>query len=131
MYEINSTYRAGRFSTMYNAALSIGKEFIFSNRRVLGFDIRGTSRNGFREPVIQPELTGQDYILQLPPYFRADLRISYKKEKKKSTAIWSLDIQNVSNSRNVSYHYYDDVTGKVEPRYQLGIIPVLGYKVMF
>jgi hypothetical protein len=45
--------------------------------------------------------------------------------------IWALDIQNLTNTKNVSYHYFDLYTGKVEAKEQLGLIPVISYKVFF
>jgi hypothetical protein len=131
LYEINSVYRNARFSTTYNAVITAGKEFTLSTKRTFGVDIRSTMRNGFKESLIQPEYTNLSYTSQLPVYFRTDLRLSYKNERKKSTVIWAIDIQNLSNKKNIAYHYFDDFTGKVETRYQLGLIPVLSYKLLF
>ncbi|MDF2437342.1 MAG: TonB-dependent receptor plug [Bacteroidota bacterium] len=129
-YTIAEKTFEGRFNTNYNCALTTGREFHFSKNRTLGTDLRGFVRNGFKE---QSVLGSDQYLYdrELPAYSRVDLRISYRKDKTKSSVIWALDIQNLLNEKNIAYHYYDKVTQKVEPRYQLGLIPVISYKIFF
>ncbi|MFL5765261.1 MAG: carboxypeptidase regulatory-like domain-containing protein [Bacteroidia bacterium] len=130
IYEINGKERESRFNSGYNASLTTGKEFHVKKGR-MGIDLHGTVRNGFKELMFLNSSEDMTYAVQLPVYYRIDLRLSYTKERSKRTAIWAIDIQNLTNRKNVSYHYYDEVTGHIETRYQLGIIPVLSYKVLF
>lgn len=122
----------GRFDTGYNTALTAGKEWRLKNKKsFISAGIRGTARNGFRQAsATMPENTFV-YNEQLPVYKRLDLRLSYRKNRANSTVIWALDIQNVSNAKNVAYYYFDRVTQETETRYQLGLIPVLSYKILF
>jgi hypothetical protein len=134
----NSTYNLpgrtdipSRFNTGYNTFVTMGKEFQLTNKnRFFSTDVRAMLRNGFREAGLFSPLPYY-YDQQLPEYWRIDLRLSYKKNKANSAVIWAIDIQNVTNRRNVGYHYYDVVTRDRETKYQLGLIPVLSYKVMF
>lgn len=127
-----SQYYAGRFNTSFNAVLTAGHEFKLKNdKKLIGINIRGIVRNGFKESYDTNPLNQYLYTRQIPPYNRVDFRISYRKNRLNSSYIWALDIQNVLNQKNVSYHYYDNYTGKEEVRYQLGIVPVLSFKVMF
>ena len=73
----------------------------------------------------------QAYSLQNPSYFRSDLRISMKWNRKKRTNTLSLDIQNLTNRQNVYNEWYDAAQGKVVYNYQNGLIPILNYKVEF
>jgi hypothetical protein len=119
-----------RYNTGYNAVATTGKEHkLKSGRKFISGDIRVISRNGYKESYMaaSPYL----YDKQLPSYLRLDVRLSYKKNKESSTVIWAIDLQNASNSKNVAYHYYDIYTKQTETRYQLGLIPVLSYKVLF
>ncbi|MFM7327820.1 MAG: hypothetical protein ACKO3B_03710 [Bacteroidota bacterium] len=43
----------------------------------------------------------------------------------------SIDIQNLMNVRNVGGYYFDTFRNKVTTRYQLGIIPVLTWRLDF
>lgn len=69
--------------------------------------------------------------MRLPDYGRADLRISWRKNRHRYTRTLSLDIQNVTNRQNVAFTYFDTHLQRVASRAQLGIIPVLVYRVDF
>jgi hypothetical protein len=73
----------------------------------------------------------KSYSEQLPYYFRTDLRVSYTKNRKRTTSTISLDIQNVSNRLNAFDRYYDDKEDKIELVTQTGLIPVLNYRLEF
>ena len=69
--------------------------------------------------------------IKLKDYFRTDLRIYWKRNKPGYTRTWSLDIQNLTNTENEAYSYYDLRANQVIMKTQLGLIPVLNYKVEF
>jgi hypothetical protein len=73
----------------------------------------------------------KSYSEQLPHYFRSDLRVSYTRNRKRTTSTISLDIQNVSNRLNAFDRYYDDKEDKIELVTQTGLIPVLNYRLEF
>jgi hypothetical protein len=129
-YTLQSRSEKGRFNTGYNLVLTTGKEFALKeNKRFIAVNIRSVLRNGFF--MNDYPFSGFDYNTRLPYYSRTDLRISYRREKAKVTFLWALDIQNLANQKNVSYYYYDIYTQKIETRYQLGLIPVLSFKLFF
>jgi hypothetical protein len=131
-YEMNGRYLEARFNSGYNVALTFGKEFrLRAGNKFLSADVRAVQRNGFRYAGVDLINEQYSYPVHLPDYFRADLRISYRKDKKNSSVIWAIDIQNLSNHPNIANYYYDTYTQQFEPKYQLGLIPVLSYKVMF
>lgn len=61
-------------------------------------------------------------------FFRIDLRIAYS-IKSKSSII--LDVQNVTNARNIAYSYYDPYNNQYIEQVLLGTIPVISYKRSF
>ncbi len=129
LYFMNGLARPARFSTNYNGALTTGKEFILKNKnKTFSIDLRGFAREGFRH---NQNDTVFEYATSLPTYARVDLRLSYKINKQKSSHIWAIDVQNVTNRKNAGYRYFDRYTNKTETQYQLGLIPVLSYKVLF
>jgi hypothetical protein len=131
-YKMHDRYLDARFSTGYNLALTIGKEWTLKKKnRFVSVDIRAIQRDGFREPGVELLNEQYSYAGRLRSYFRSDLRLSFRKNKRRSSVIWALDIQNLTNAKNVAYHYFDNFTGKWEAKEQLGLIPVLSYKVMF
>jgi carboxypeptidase family protein len=68
---------------------------------------------------------------KLQDYFRVDLRLYLKWNIAGRNGIFSLDIQNATNRENISYLYYDSVQGKIATKTQLGLIPILSYRVEF
>lgn len=103
--------------------------------------LRTTYRGGLRDTPIDAAtskdfgkttyLQGQAFAEQLPNYFRTDLRLSLRTNRSSSTRLWYIDIQNVSGYENVAFQYYDSLLGKINTRNQLGVIPVIGYRVEF
>jgi hypothetical protein len=144
----NSRYTAAdgiehdtRYNGKYAFSFSGGKEIVRSRNRVLGINTRIIYRGGYKETPVNELLSeataqtvfmnGSPYSLRQKDYFRIDIGISSKKQKRGYTRTFALDIQNVSNTKNESYRYYDTLRKEVVTKYQLGIIPVLSYRVEF
>ncbi len=68
---------------------------------------------------------------QAANYFRADIRVSYRKNRPKASYILSLDIQNATNRLNLYNQYYDEDTQSLKTSTQTGLIPVLNYRIEF
>lgn len=119
-----------------------GKEFVSANRRrTFGVNVKFVYAGGYRTTpidVIKSSAEGytifkerEAFSLQNPAYFRSDLRLSVKWNRKHITKTLSLDIQNISNHLNLYNQRYDALSGKIVNNYQNGIIPVLNYKIEF
>lgn len=67
----------------------------------------------------------------LGDYYRLDARIYWRKDKEKRSSTISLDIQNVTNHENDWFEYYDALYDEVRPQTQLGLIPVLSWRLDF
>jgi len=108
---------------------------------VFGLNIRTIYTGGFWTTPIDIEksielgetryIESLAYTEQLPDYFRTDFRISLKRNRTKSTSTLSLDLQNVTNHKNLGGQYYDAQSGEVEKWYMLPLLPVLSYKIEF
>jgi hypothetical protein len=145
----NSKYTAAdgierntRFNGNYVNNVIAGKEFISSRkRRSFGINIKTIYAGGFRTTPIDIVKSAEKkytvfkqkeaFSLQNPAYFRTDLRLSMKWNRKSLTSTLSLDIQNVSNRLNVYGQIYNPDKKRVEYTYQNGLIPILNYKVEF
>jgi hypothetical protein len=57
-------------------------------------------------------------------YFRTDLRIAYRKEYAKSTLEVSLDLQNLTNNKNIFSQSYNPRTNSIATQYQQAFFPV-------
>lgn len=81
--------------------------------------------------LILAHFVGDFYFQPLKPYLRLDFMVAHISGKKegKTRHRWSLDIQNVLNIQNDGFRYYDPYLNTVLLQNQLGMIPVLSYKV--
>ena len=68
-----------------------------------------------------------------PNYFRLDFKVGYTKNSssKKLSHSFSLDLQNVTNHKNVFSQSYDDREKSINTTYQLGFFPNIVYKIQF
>lgn len=74
-------------------------------------------------------ITESGMNFQQAPYSRLDMRIVYtKKGGKNRQHRISLDIQNVLNTKNPGFLYYDIFLDRMTRTTQLGLVPVLGYR---
>ncbi len=64
-------------------------------------------------------------------YFRTDFKIAYRKEFRKSTMEFSVDLQNVTNNKNVFNQTYDRRTNRIVNNYQQGFFPVPMFRYTF
>ncbi len=145
-----STYKAAdkvERNTLYNANYVsnyiVGKEFWIGKKKknLINTNIRVNWAGGRRyTPINLEESQAYGYEItdrqhpfssQFKDYFRIDIQVGYVRNHSKYNSELRLDIQNVINRRNVFDMYYDSLTDRIETSYQLGIVPVLSYKIEF
>jgi hypothetical protein len=125
--------RSTRFDGGHTFSFTGGKELIRKNDKRLGINTKVLWLGGYRDTPIVGKSYDYSKInsLKLNDYFRMDLRVYWKRNKPNFTRTWSLDIQNLANTQNEAYSYYDFRAAKIVQQFQLGLIPVLNYKVEF
>jgi hypothetical protein len=121
--------------------LLYGKEYSLKNNQVLSFDFNVTWAGGRRLTPIDLEKSKENarmvfddqnpFSQQLDNFFRMDTRITYRINGKKSMQEWALDIQNITNRRNIFMQQYDVFEEDIYNVFQIGIFPIIFYKVNF
>ncbi len=71
------------------------------------------------------------YSEQFDNYFRTDVRIALKQNSKKVSMEWAIDAQNIFNTQNIYSQKFNSSTGEVEYTYQLGLMIIPQFKIMF
>jgi CarboxypepD_reg-like domain/TonB-dependent Receptor Plug Domain len=137
----NNIERNTAFNGNYTINLLAGKEFKVSNKMVLSFDTKITSAGGKRFTPIDYEaskkaqsvvyLSDRAYESSYKDYFRADFKITLRRNAKKIMQEWFLDLQNLSNLQNIFEQKYDPITDKTTTTYQLGFFPNFNYRIQF
>ncbi|MCH2045888.1 MAG: TonB-dependent receptor, partial [Saprospiraceae bacterium] len=64
-------------------------------------------------------------------YFRLDTRLAYRKSAKRFSYTIAIDLQNATNQQNIQVFQYDRQTGRLDPTYHAGILPVLSFQMDF
>lgn len=120
-----------------------GKEWLIGKKKknVLGLNGKFAAYGGRRDTPIdleaskaasfQVDFENNFYAIQLKPYIRCDLGISYKINTNKVTHTFLFDLQNITNRYNVYYKYYDRVSESIQEETQNGFIPFISYRLEF
>lgn len=123
------------FTSMFNFKLD--RTYKFSETKSLRLATSFHFRNGYQRMLIdlqesrerlQTVYSGYDNS-KLNNYHRLDLRLSYIKKGKWKNVI-SLDIQNVMNRQNDAFYYFDPLLDEAVLQKQLGLIPILSWRVI-
>ncbi|MDP2387856.1 MAG: TonB-dependent receptor [Bacteroidota bacterium] len=149
LYESN--YRAPNgqwYSTFFNSnyatSLTLGKEWTLSEKkkgRIIGLNFKSVWVGGRRYTPIDLNASvfagetryvfEQTYAKKNPDYYRLDMRLSCKRNFKKITSTLALDIQNVTNRKNVGGQFYNNEKQSIDYWYQATLIPILSYRIEF
>lgn len=140
--EKNDHYYNGRYNFGYTQCtnLSIAWDLSHAHKsRKLIISIANHWRGGLREQSLNSvNLESQSlynynstFNSKFRHYQRLDFRLVYTKSKtgSKLSQRWSLDIQNLLNRQNDGFRYYDPLLNGVFLQKQLGLVPVLSYRL--
>lgn len=138
------------YSTAFNGGyvvnLLTGKDIKISKSgaskaKWLTADLKVTVAGGQRYTPIDRELSllnkQTEYIDNLAftkkfaDYFRMDLRVAYRIDGKRISQETGIEIQNLSNHKNPYYSYYNPMVGDLQTVYQIGIYPMMQYRIVF
>ena len=133
------------YNTAYNGNYIFnflgGKEFKIGKKATFGLDLRFTYSGGKRYTPIDLDASiiagsqvlteNEFYEGRLKNYFRTDFKMTFKLNGKKISQEWSVDLQNLTNQKNLFQRGYNDKTQKIGNTYQRGFFPNVQYKINF
>jgi hypothetical protein len=148
LYQAKYTARDGvernsRFNGNFVQNVLAGKEWKVGRKQsnLLALNLRGLWAGGNRYIPIDLAASRKAgrtirnytaaYSEQLPAYFRLDTRISFTKNRKRSTSTVSIDVQNLTNRANFYQPLYDNATKSIRFDTQMGLIPILNWRLEF
>lgn len=138
--------RDTRWNGNYIFNTTAGKEWRWLQKEgsinaVFGANARVVYLGGFRDTPIDAKasqdagstvyIDNEAFSAQQKAYFRTDLRFYYKRNKAKYSTTLALDIQNATNAQNVAFSYYDVQKQAIVEKNQLGLIPLLSWRIEF
>ncbi len=140
----DKVWRNTRFNFGHAVSFTAGKEWKVGKsekNKVLGANFRLLYTGGMYETpvdVAASRALGKAVLIEdkafsnkIPDYFRADVRISLRRNYKNMTSTLALDLQNATNNKNVFGNFFEPESGTVNTVYQVPLIPVLSYRIEF
>jgi hypothetical protein len=124
----------------------VGKEFKLrgkneSKKNYITADLKLTAAGGQRytpvdleKSIIKGETVYDEekaYSEKFKDYFRLDIRLAYRMDSRRFSQEFAFDVQNITNRSNPLYMQYDPKNGKTEFVNQLGIFPMMQYRIIF
>ncbi|MBI3136184.1 MAG: TonB-dependent receptor [Bacteroidetes bacterium] len=150
VYQSRYTASDGKeYNTAFNGNFTfnslIGYEWRFKpgekRQSSMTFDVKYTLNGGKRYTeilVAESQLYGAEirdwenaFAMRYPNYTRGDFRVAFKMVGTKITQEWALDIQNITNYRNIFWTQYNVNSGQIETTYQTGFLPIGQYRIYF
>jgi len=133
------------YNTNYVSNLLAGKDFYFgkNKRNSIGINAKYLIRGGYRyTPVDMLKSikskkiiynTGQTYGAQLPEFVRIDSGLSFRKNMPGFSWIIMLDVQNLTDRKNVFSKKFSYLPGQIitNNEYSIGAVPVFDFRIEF
>jgi hypothetical protein len=137
----DNIWRNTAFNSNYVTNLLGGKEFKLNAKKSFGLDTKITLAGGQRyTPFDLAESASKGYVvlkedkayeLQNDNYFRWDFKFSFTSNGKKVTQKWYIDLQNLTNHKNIYMQSLNPTTGNISNIYQMGFFPNINYQITF
>lgn len=144
----NSKYKGSNgveHNTLFNGNYVVnvlaGKEWQIRDMHTLAVDFKGTGAGGKRYTPIDEIASkiakkaiyeeARSFELQSKPYFRLDMKITYRMNTTKFMQEFFVDFQNLTNAKNIYNQWYDHRTEKIRTQNQLGFYPNFNYRIQF
>jgi hypothetical protein len=141
---IDEAERNSPYNSSFTTNLLTGKEFQLGSqkgRHQLSMNARMVWSGGKRYiPIHLGESIAQErevlnlkeaYQHQLDDYLRLDFQIAYRYNHPKFTGEWRIDVFNVTNQQKTVKFYYNPEKQHIDRLGQLGILPVVAYRMEF
>lgn len=135
------------FNSNYIVNGLVGKEFVFGksekSKKSLSIDLKAVYAGGKRSTpwtATYNSLTNEysrewdetkAFSLRLKDYAKADLKISFRIQKRRYAQEWALEITNLFNNQNIFGDKFNKRTGTAEYTYQVGMMAIPQWRITF
>ncbi len=137
----DAVWRNTVFNSSYVNNVLAGKEFKLTRKASFFLDTKIVLTGGQRYTpfdIAASQAAGyvvfkgnEAYSLRNRDYWRWDFKLSYARNGKKTTQKWYVDLQNLTNQKNIYVRTLNPKTGAVNEINQIGFFPNFNYMVTF
>lgn len=138
---LDKKWRSTAFDLRYVMNAMAGYEHWFSKKIALGFDAKLTYAGGKPYTPVMEALSrakgevvfdeSEAYAERYRDYFRTDVKIYYRINYKRFYTEFAMDLQNLTNSKNIFQREYVPETGEYRTYYQMAFFPMFTFKCLF
>jgi hypothetical protein len=128
------------FNGNYVANILAGREFKVSKKGTFALDFKLTAAGGKRFTPYDIEKSLKEkkvyysndiYGAKMDDYLRADLKVSFRLNRRKVMEEWFFDLQNVTGRTNIYSQKLDPVAKTINYSTQQGFYPTFNYRIQF
>ncbi len=129
------------YNTNFVFNLLGGKEWLLNDKLSLTLDGRFTYSKGRRYTPIDLQASiekgssvlfdAEAFSNQYPDYLKPDIKFGLRRNGKKTTHSFAVDLQNFINRQNVFVEYYNVSNQEISTLYQRGFFPDVRYQILF
>ncbi|MDZ4204080.1 MAG: TonB-dependent receptor [Bacteroidales bacterium] len=133
--------RNSAFNNNYVFNALAGYEWTIKKRNVLAVDVKGMLAGGVRYIPINVEKSAikneavyewdKAFDERYNDYFRVNVRVTYRLNGRKLNQEWALDLQNLTNHKNIFMQTWNSYSRKLTTNYQMAFMPMMTYRVQF
>jgi hypothetical protein len=129
------------FNGNYVINTLVGREFKLNSKSALNVDFKMSLAGGKRYTPIDFEASqasgstkydnSKAFSEQFDPYFKADIKFGYRLNGRKVAQEWIFYVENFTNHKNIFMQAYSPSKNEITSIYQLGVFPMLQYRLHF
>lgn len=137
----DNVWRNSAFDGRYVVNILGGKEFSINQKTSFGIDSKFAIAGGQRyTPFDVPASKASGYViyqenkaysLHNNAYVRWDLKFTFTRSAKHITQKWYVDLQNLTNNKNIFSRQLNPLSGTIKEVYQIGFFPNINYRITF
>ncbi len=129
------------FNSNYVLNCLVGKEFTIGERSALTLDFKMSVAGGrYYTPIdlAASRIAGETkykedeaYSLKYDPFLKADIKVGYRLNGKRVSQEWQFYVENFTNHKNILLQSYSKSKNEISSTYQLGVFPMMLYRIRF
>ncbi len=137
----DGVWRNSAFNNNFVFNALAGYEWRVGSNSLLSVDLKMVYAGGHRKLPVDEQQSLADNALRFkwneaynerfPDYFRLNGRITYRMNRNSFDQEWGIDLQNITNHKNIFIQNWDSSKKEVSTYYQMGFMPMMTYRIYF
>jgi hypothetical protein len=137
----DGVWRNSAFNNNFVFNALSGYEWKLGRRSLLSVDLKTVYAGGTRYLPIDAERSAEEdgvryrwdkaFDERFPDYFRLNGRITFRLNGRSVNQEWAIDLQNITNQKNIFIQNWNSKTKEISTSYQMGFMPMMTYRIYF